>query len=94
LYHKKSVKLAASIAMNPHYHPYPDLSSPHPPSPDNNYPSLTGHHNGHGGGPMGGGGGVGSGGAGGGQMVDGQQNFHQINNNNGPVKHCAGCGGK
>lgn len=33
--------------MNPHYHPYSDLSSPHPPSPDNNnYPPLS-HHNGH-----------------------------------------------
>lgn len=44
--YKKSVKLAA-VAMNPHYHPYSDLSSPHPPSPDNNnYPPLS-HHNGH-----------------------------------------------
>jgi hypothetical protein len=33
--------------MNPHYHPYTDMSSPHPPSPDNNnYPPLS-HHNGH-----------------------------------------------
>src|SRR5690349_7335180 len=33
--------------MNPHYHPYSDLSSPHSPSPDNNnYPPLS-HHNGH-----------------------------------------------
>ncbi|XP_063702574.1 LIM domain transcription factor LMO4.1 [Culicoides brevitarsis] len=70
--------------MNPHYHPYPDISSPHhqPPSPDNtnysgNMPSAH-HHNGH--------------------MapnhMDGQQNFHQMNNNMGPVKFCAGCGGK
>lgn len=68
--------------MNPHYHPYPDISSPHhqPPSPDNtnytgNMPGAH-HHNGHMG-PM-----------------DGQQNFHQMNNNMGPVKFCAGCGGK
>lgn len=26
--------------------------------------------------------------------MDGQQNFHQMNNNMGPVKFCAGCGGK
>lgn len=76
----KIVKLAASIAMNPHYHPYSDLPSPHPPSPDNNnYPPMPGvhHHNGHMG-PMG----------------DGQQGFHQMNNNNGPIKICAGCQGK
>lgn len=75
----KIVKLAASIAMNPHYHPYPDLSSPHPPSPDNNnYPPMPGAHHTHNGhmGPM-----------------DGQQGFHQMNNN-GSVKFCAGCGGE
>lgn len=40
-----TVKLAASTltAMNPHYHPYggPELTSPHPPSPDNN--NYSGH---------------------------------------------------
>ncbi|ETN65284.1 hypothetical protein AND_002951 [Anopheles darlingi] len=94
---QKAVKLAASIAMNPHYHPYSDLSSPHSPSPDNagSYAQLTPHHNGHGGG----GGGGGGGGNGPNNMVsqmDGQQGFHQMNSGNGggPVKHCAGCGGK
>lgn len=73
--------------MNPHYHPYSDLSSPHSPSPDNNsYSQLTSHHNGHGGGGGGGGGPM--------QQMDGQQNFHQMNNNSGPIKHCAGCGRK
>ncbi|XP_049547689.1 LIM homeobox transcription factor 1-alpha [Anopheles darlingi] len=83
--------------MNPHYHPYSDLSSPHSPSPDNagSYAQLTPHHNGHGGG----GGGGGGGGNGPNNMVsqmDGQQGFHQMNSGNGggPVKHCAGCGGK
>lgn len=68
--------------MNPHYHPYTELSSPHPPSPDNNnYTGLSGHHNGHGPTGMG--------------QMEGQQGFQQhMNNNNGPVKHCAGCGGK
>lgn len=70
--------------MNPHYHPYSELSSPHPSSPDNNnYPQMQGHghHNGHG--PIMG-------------QMDGQQGFHhQINNNNnGPTKYCAGCSGK
>jgi hypothetical protein len=60
-------KLAASAlaAMNPHYHPYgaPELTSPHPPSPDNNNyhghagpggPQLRMHQsNGHGIGPLG-----------------------------------------
>ncbi|KAL9708164.1 hypothetical protein quinque_011682 [Culex quinquefasciatus] len=69
--------------MNPHYHPYPDLgSSPHSPSPDNaNYPGgMVGgpHHNGHGPGMDS-------------QAVGG---FHGMNNGAGPVKHCAGCGGK
>ncbi|GAB0096593.1 LIM domain transcription factor LMO4 [Sergentomyia squamirostris] len=67
--------------MNPHYHPYSELSSPHPPSPDNNnYPPLAGghHHNGHG--PF--------------MSMEGQQGFHQINNNIGPMKQCGGCGGK
>ncbi|XP_058823277.1 LIM domain transcription factor LMO4 [Topomyia yanbarensis] len=72
--------------MNPHYHPYSDLgSSPHSPSPDNNnYPQLTPHHNGHGGGagnPMG----V--------SQMDSQAGFHGMNNGKGPV-HCAGCGVK
>lgn len=66
-----------------HYHPYSDLSSPHPPSPDNNnFPPLGGvggvgvHHNGHST-----------------ISMDSQQGFHQLNNNNGPMKICAGCGG-
>lgn len=63
-------KLAASAlaAMNPLYHPYaaPELTSPHPPSPDSNYhghPGTGGSHlhpqmhrvssNGHGIGPLG-----------------------------------------
>ena len=60
-------KLAASAlaAMNPHYHSYggPELTSPHPPSPDNNNyhahpgpggPQLRMHQsNGHGIGPLG-----------------------------------------
>ncbi|KAL1398052.1 hypothetical protein pipiens_000229, partial [Culex pipiens pipiens] len=91
--------------MNPHYHPYPDLgSSPHSPSPDNaNYPGgMVGgpHHNGHGpgvGGPQGGGGGGGGGGNPMGvSQMDSQAvgGFHGMNNGAGPVKHCAGCGGK
>jgi hypothetical protein len=71
----KIVKLAA-VAMNPHYHPYSDMSSPHPPSPDNNYPPL-GHHNGHSG-PLS-------------QMDSHHPGFHQMNNGGQP-KHCAGCG--
>lgn len=85
--------------MNPHYHPYPDLgSSPHSPSPDNShggYPMGGGgggpHHNGHGPGP---------GGAPGNPMGVSQMDsqavggFHGMNNGAGPVKHCAGCGGK
>lgn len=65
--------------MNPHYHPYAELSSPHPPSPDNNnYPSH-GHHNGHG--PAM-------------NLIEGHhQGFHQMNNNH-LMKHCAGCSGK
>lgn len=53
--------------MNPHYHPYggPELTSPHPPSPDNSnyagHPGPGGPHghphmhpsNGHGIGPLG-----------------------------------------
>lgn len=90
---KKAVKLAASIAMNPHYHPYPDLgSSPHSPSPDNNYPQLTPHHNGHGGGGPGNPMGVS-------QMDSQAAGFHGVGNGGpggpgGPVKHCGGCGGK
>lgn len=82
----KSVKLAASVAMNSHYHPYADLSSPHPPSPDNNnYMSTMAigggrHHNGHG--PI-----MNS-------MNAQQQGFHQINNNNAMLNKCAGCGSK
>lgn len=37
--------------MNPHYHPYggPELTSPHPPSPDNNnYPGHSGPGGPHG----------------------------------------------
>lgn len=67
--------------MNPHYHPYSELSSPHPPSPDNNnYGSIAGvHHNGHGPPTM--------------NPIEGQQQgFHSINNNT-PYKSCAGCGG-
>lgn len=86
----KSVKLAASVAMNSHYHPYSDLSSPHPPSPDNNNygGSMTisggnggngNHHNGHG--PMM-------------SMGGQQQGFHQLNNNNTMMNKCAGCGSK
>jgi len=75
----KIVKLAA-IAMNPHYHPYSDLSSPHhPPSPDNNnYHGPLSHHNGH---------------STLSQMDGHHQGFHHMNNN-GTVKHCAGCGGE
>lgn len=68
--------------MNPHYHPYSELSSPHPPSPDNNNygPLSGGHQNGHG--PAM-------------NPIEGhQQGFHQINNNNLPIKHCAGCAGE
>lgn len=83
----KSIKLAASVAMNSHYHPYADMSSPHPPSPDNNnYASPMGmgaggnHHNGHG--PMM-------------NSIGGQQQgFHQLNNNNTMMNKCAGCGSK
>lgn len=74
--------------MNAHYHPYSELSSPHPPSPDNNnYPSLAGgggggggrHHNGHG--PAM-------------NTIEGhQQGFHHTNNNI-PSKQCAGCASK
>lgn len=69
--------------MNPHYHRYAELSSPHPPSPDNNnYPQMGGgghHHNGHG--PTM-------------NPIEGhQQGFHHINNNNLPIKQCAGCSG-
>jgi hypothetical protein len=64
--------------MNPHYHPYSDLSSPHPPSPDNNnYPPLS-HHNGH---------------STLSQMDGHHQGFHHMNGN-AQMKHCAGCGGK
>ncbi len=80
---RESFKLAASVAMNPHYHRYAELSSPHPPSPDNNnYPQMGGgghHHNGHG--PTM-------------NPIEGhQQGFHHINNNNLPIKQCAGCAG-
>lgn len=83
----KTVKLAASVAMNS-YHPYGDISSPHPPSPDNNnYASSMSignagghHHNGHA------------------QLMSSiggqQQGFHQINNNNAMMNKCAGCGSK
>lgn len=69
--------------MNPHYHRYAELSSPHPPSPDNNnYPQMGGgghHHNGHG--PTM-------------NPIEGhQQGFHHLNNNNLPIKQCAGCAG-
>lgn len=64
--------------MNPHYHPYSDLSSPHPPSPDNNnYPPLS-HHNGH---------------STLSQMDGHHQGFHHMNGTT-PMKHCAGCGGE
>lgn len=96
-------KLAASV-MNAHYHPYADISSPHPPSPDNNNsysPALGGG---------GGGGGVGHRGHhqshhqqhhnghnnGPAQMntIEGhQQGFHHSNNNV-PSKHCVGCSSK
>lgn len=75
----KTVKLAASVAMNPHYLPYADLSSPHSPSPDNNnYSMAMGiggglHHNGHG-------------------AIMQQQGFHQLNNNSPLMNKCAGCG--
>ncbi|XP_031618797.1 LIM domain transcription factor LMO4 [Contarinia nasturtii] len=70
------------------YHPYGDISSPHPPSPDNNnYASSMSignagghHHNGHA------------------QLMSSiggqQQGFHQINNNNAMMNKCAGCGSK
>lgn len=67
--------------MNAHYHPYSELPSPHPPSPDNNnYSSLSGrHHNGHG--PAM-------------NTIEGhQQGFHHTNNNI-PSKQCAGCSSK
>lgn len=70
--------------MNSHYHPYADISSPHPPSPDNNNyasPMAIGaggnHHNGHG--PM-----MNS-------LGGQQQGFHQLNNNNTMMNKCAGC---
>lgn len=74
----KTVTLAASVAMNPHYNPYADLSSPHPPSPDNNnYATGMGiggvHHNGHG-------------------TILQQQGFHQLSNNSSSMNKCAGCG--
>lgn len=94
---QKAVKLAASIAMNPHYHAYPDLgSSPHSPSPDNNnYPQLGPHHNGHGGG-----GGAPGNPMGVSQMDSQAAGFHGMGNGGpgggpgGPVKHCGGCGGE
>lgn len=64
--------------MNPYYHPYSGLSSPHPPSPDNNnYSGLGGghgHHNGH--------------------TPSHQMDAHHMNNNNGSLRYCAGCGGE
>lgn len=65
--------------MNPHYNPYSDLNSPHSPGSDNNnYPPLS-HHNGHS--TL--------------SQMDGHhhQSFHHMNNN-GTMKHCAGCGGE
>lgn len=65
--------------MNPHYNPYTDLNSPHSPGSDNNnYPPLS-HHNGHS--TL--------------SQMDGHhhQSFHHMNNN-GTMKHCAGCGGE
>lgn len=95
--------------MNPHYHPYSDISAQHPPSPDsgNGFPQMApgsnggmglgGHHMSH---HHNGNSGPGSGGGGpnnnnnGPITMDGQQNFQHISNNMGPMKHCAGCGGK
>lgn len=75
--------------MNAHHtYPYSDISSPHPPSPDNNnYATMSmgggggGHHiNGHATVMN--------------SMAGQQQGFHQINNNNAMVNKCAGCGSK
>lgn len=86
------LKLAAGAlaAMNPHYHPYSELSSPHPPSPDGGpYPSLNGHppagyapHPHHASQHHG--------------QHHGQHHLppHHNNNNSPALKHCAGCGGK
>lgn len=107
-----TVKLAAtstlSSTMNPHYHPYgqSELTSPHPPSPDNgNYPHhmhpSNGHHMMHHqnmGGEMGGMPPHPAFGGNNGQQGGPQHMGHHINNNNNnngtTVKVCAGCGGK
>lgn len=101
------VKLAASIAMNPHYHPYSDISAQHPPSPDsgNGFPQMGpgsnggigGHHmsHGHHNGSSGPGSGNNNNNNNNGPItMDGQQNFQHISNNMGPMKQCAGCGGE
>lgn len=83
------VKLAASIAMNPHYHPYSDISAQHPPpSPDsgNGFPQMApgsggggmGHHMSH---HHNGSSGPGSGGGG----NNNNNNNTNNNNNNGPM---------
>lgn len=72
--------------MNAHHpYPYSDISSPHPPSPDNNNyappMSIGAHHiNGHANVMN--------------SMAGQQQGFHQINNNNAMMNKCAGCGSK
>ncbi|CAO1309348.1 unnamed protein product [Diamesa serratosioi] len=65
--------------MNNHYHPYSDMTSPHhTPSPDNNNYHPMNHHNGHN--TL--------------SQMDGHHPGFQHMNNNGTMKHCAGCGGK
>ncbi|BES88491.1 LIM domain only 4 [Nesidiocoris tenuis] len=86
--------------MNPHYHPYTELPSPHSPPPDGAY--SNGHH------VMGGGGPPHEhhhhpvAGPFPPHIHHHHQHQHHINNNNnnnttgttGGVKVCAGCGGK
>uniref|UniRef100_A0A0K8SF66 LIM zinc-binding domain-containing protein n=2 Tax=Lygus hesperus TaxID=30085 RepID=A0A0K8SF66_LYGHE len=91
---KSDIKLAATT-MNPHYHPYTELPSPHSPPPDGAYsnghhvmggPPHEHHH--HPAGPF--------------PPPHLHHHHHHINNNNnnnttgttGGVKVCAGCGGK
>ncbi|XP_046676885.1 LIM domain transcription factor LMO4-A isoform X2 [Homalodisca vitripennis] len=105
-YSLEIVKLAATTTMNPHYHPYTELSSPHSPPPDNSsyhggqsnghghvlpHPAHHEHHHPH-------------------PAFQPphhplhHHHHHHMNNNNnnnnnnnqncGSVKVCAGCGGK
>ncbi|XP_077284782.1 LIM domain transcription factor LMO4.2 [Arctopsyche grandis] len=68
--------------MNPHYHPYSELNSPHPPSPDGGPYPLNGHppssyaHPHHA------------------QHHAAHHLPHHNNNNSPALRQCAGCGGK